>query len=394
MATEGPWAVTYQHGSVTIDIQGEHLGDLAWLREFLEPWCEEARPAADALRVRAVRSDRLVETLRIAWQNRRGTDEAIAPLACIRLDTRTVAFEGWSERGTVRLVDPLTDCFFVISGRNVDVVGSQNGDRIRIALLGVIREAIAGAIAASSAVVDLHAAAFASGDRSVVIAGPKRSGKTSLLCHAITSGGAKLLANDRVFARVDTVPASAYGVPTVVSIRRGTLATFPQLGNPSAFESSAASIHAFPEIERDGWMRGQRTGEGPKTDGPLKLTPRRFAARLGAGQVSQAPLTAIVLPELVSDLSGWSLETLPRDVAARRITCCLFGVEAERDRSTFFGGLSPLPRTGRTTPMTLETTSAIERLVATVPVHRCRLGPDVYRQPAELLIRALGLPVP
>jgi len=60
------------------------------------------------------------------------------------------------------------------------------------------------------------------GDRGVILAGPKKSGKTTLLMHLLSGGGADYVANDRVaVAWRDGVPVLR-GMPTIITLREAT----------------------------------------------------------------------------------------------------------------------------------------------------------------------------
>jgi hypothetical protein len=85
----------------------------------------------------------------------------------------------------------------------------------------------------------LHAAAFAAGDQGIVVAGPKRAGKTTLLLHALSAASARYVSNDRVLVTADRGRAIARGVPTIVRVRRGALDRFPAV----AARFASASYH-------------------------------------------------------------------------------------------------------------------------------------------------------
>jgi hypothetical protein len=353
------------------------------LAEFLHPWCDPTDPGQAPVRIRMIRSNRMAQALERKWTTRQGRPPRPSAVPCVRLDTQTIAFPVLSEQDVLQLVDPVTGCYFIVDGACVDVVATSGETRAQLGLLGLVREAITGCVSARRPIVDLHAAAFAFDDKAVLIAGPKGAGKTSLLCHAITSAGAALLANDRVFLSVDEPRPIACGIPTVVSIRQGTIDAFPQL---------LARADEFPAVSHID-PSARRTLHGaapipPSAPANLLLSPARFAGRLGAARVRRAALWAIVLPELSGDLAGWELERLPGETALARLDSCLYGVAAHRDEPTLFGGLaghraSGLPPVGE----------RLERLASAVPVYRCRLGRDVYGRSAAPLLRALGLEV-
>lgn len=378
-AIEIRWAAGFRFAATAIDVCGNDPADLDYLSEFLVPWCELIPAGGAALRVRMLGSPLLAGELEADWEAVRVTSRRVAPVPCLRLDTQVVAFEGWRDDGRLRLVDRVTGCFFRFDEGIVDVVCRQGDDRTRLGLLGLIREAITGGVASVSALVDLHAAAFAVGDRAVVIAGARGSGKTSLLCHALLSGGAALIANDRTFVALDGPEPVATGIPTVVSIRADTLRAFPRLaGEPDAYPALTPII--LPASD----------GGAPAATGPgdraLLLSPARFAGRLGVARVGRARLSAIVLPEVSTELRGWTVARLAVEVAAAALEARLYGTGPARDASTLFGSLVGPAVAQRPSPCAL-----LERLVATVPVFVCRLGRGAYESPAAAWLEAIGV---
>src|SRR5262249_29373137 len=78
----------------------------------------------------------------------------------------------------------------------------------------------------------LHAAAFAAGGGVVALAGPKQSGKTTLLARVATAGGCAIVANDSVLVLSDGDGFSVRGIPTLVRVREETAALLaPVLGH-------------------------------------------------------------------------------------------------------------------------------------------------------------------
>jgi hypothetical protein len=362
-----------------LNISGNDAADLDWLSEFLRPWCDMGPASPAPVRIRMVRSDSGVKALADDRHRHRDGGGHTRLTPCIRLDTQTILFEGWPGDDGLRLADPVTGCFFVVNGGHVDIFAPRGDARSNLALLGVVREAVLGGISKSEAIVDLHAGGFVLDGRAVVVAGPKGAGKTSLLCHAIVSGGADLLANDRVLVR-DRAGPVACGVPTVVSIRQTTVARFPELAN-----------HAddFPPL---GWIDPSARHVQNDTALPLSqasnllLTPAGFAGRLGAARVGAAPLHAIVLPEVSHDAEGCALEALAGNAALGELDASLYGVATHREEPMLFQSLFGPADTGLPSMR-----QRLEGLAAAVPVYRCRLGRDAYSQPAAALFGALGL---
>jgi hypothetical protein len=372
------WAVGYRCGPVALDVSGNDRADLAWLAEFMEPWCDAAAPGDAPLQVRMLRSDSMAATLRRDWAERRRAGRLASALPALRLDRQTVAFDSWMDDEALRLVDPETGCGFVIDGRRVDVVAAPGERGPDFGLLRVLREIIVGGIGACWPTVDLHAAAFVHRGEAVAIAGPKKAGKTSLLCHALISAGAALLANDRLVIEAGALPPLAHGIPTVVAIRRGTVERFPPLLSRAA--DFPALLRIDPAVQRH---FGDAVPPPPGDGSELLLSPMRLAGRLGAPVAPPTRLRSILLLELSGDLAGWGLELLPPGAARSGLEACLYGAAADREAPTFFASLAgAAPR-----PAPIE--ERLARLAAALPVYRCRLGRDAYDRPATALIQAL-----
>jgi hypothetical protein len=79
----------------------------------------------------------------------------------------------------------------------VEIVAARDRAETRLALLRVVRE-YAMLYAARAGWLILHAAAVDFGDYGLVIAGPKRAGKTTLLLHALRNERGRYVSNDRV----------------------------------------------------------------------------------------------------------------------------------------------------------------------------------------------------
>jgi hypothetical protein len=292
-----------------------------------------------------------------------------------------IAFEGWREGEALWMADPVTGCFFLVGAGTVDVVSRRGSSRARLGLLGLLREIITGKVAAVAPIVDLHASAFAVGDAAVLIAGAKGAGKTSLLCHALISAGAGLVGNDRVFIDLAASPPRALGVPTVISIRADALHRFPQLAHradqfPPLFPIEAAAPPG-------------NGGSGPairSADRALLLSPAGLAGRLGAARVPEAPLSAILLPEVTAGIRGCTIERLSAETARAALEACLYGASSGRNEPTLFAGLA-----GAAAVSPTAIGVRLERLVAAVPAYACRLGRDAYDTPAAMLLSALGL---
>jgi hypothetical protein len=286
----------------------------------------------------------------------------------VALDTGVQPLEDWS-------VDPLQPLFFDPAfgilqrsgreGRALTLVSASGNPKARIALMRVVRE-IAMQRAQRDGGLFLHASALAVAGRGLVIAGPKEAGKTTLLVHLLgRAAGARYLANDRVLIRLDGTIAHLGGMATIVSVRPGTLAMFPELAR---------------RLRDSGFHYARQLGEGAApsrpdvpADGRQALSPAQFRRVLGVEGCREAVARAIVFPSVTRRAGGIELRRLELDEAAVQLGRSVFGRDTRlRSHACFaLGDRAPLPDDGA-----LEVACA--RLAAIVPTFECRLGLDAY----------------
>jgi hypothetical protein len=363
----------FRFGPARIDVESDDAGAARWLREFLVPWFETCPPGAGEFRVCLRVSPASFEKLA-----RRQAAASSEPRACFALDSQTACFPGWTDAEGSALAEPERGCFYRFEPAGVEIVTAAAPPRVRVALMRAVREIAALRRLEAAGCLDLHAAAFAVKDRAVLLVGPKRAGKTTLLASALGSGRADLIANDRVLAEPDAGAVRAFGVPTLVSIRPDTLERFPALRSPVAGGSAQLTAD---EIE------AQRVSPSPDA-APVKyaLSPAQLAQQLGAGAATGAPIAAIVFPEIDPRQSGWSLARLPTAEAGARLRECLYGATLiDRPRTVFdeLVGARPARRE--------QSAQQVARLAERIPVFTCRLGPDAYREGSAGFLEALSL---
>jgi hypothetical protein len=255
----------YRLGPARIDVESDDADAARWLREFLIPWFEACPPGSGEFRVRLTGSASALGALA-----RRQAGATLRPHACFALDSQVVELPGWPDAEGTVLADDRLGCFYQLRRGSVEIAAPPGIRRVRIGLMRVVRELAALRMLGEAGCLDLHAAAFAVKDRAVLLVGPKRAGKTTLLVSSLASGRASLLANDRVFVDARRTPALAFGVPTLVSIRPDTLERFQAGGERPGRHRAAA-----PRRSR----RMRRTA--PATPyAPSLLSPAQLAQHL------------------------------------------------------------------------------------------------------------------
>ena len=274
---ESPRPMSLAHDGITIrvDAPGD---DRAWLAEFLEP--SFSRPARDGEGVHVVFEEAAGGAL--AAPDSSGRSVAFA------LDSDPVRLPTAPQAGGIRLCDHEAGVVFEVCGGGRETRIRYNGSRLaaRMRLMRVVREYAHNHSLRTGGLI-LHAAALASGGRALAVAGAKGTGKTTLALRLLETPGAAYLANDRVLVRLDA-DVKALGVPTVVALRPGTLALFPEMG---------ARLRVAGDFRQH---RGEREARGPsrpvETDGGLRLSAAQLCAMLGRRAEAAAPLAAVVFP--------------------------------------------------------------------------------------------------
>jgi hypothetical protein len=368
---------SFRYGPACIDVATADLDAVRWLEEFLTPWFASGPPADGPLAVRLTSSASDVAAL-----EREQATAALLPLPCFALDRELVELPGWARGDETVIADRERSCFYRVRRGSVEIVAQPGVRRARVALLRVVRELAAARVLEQAGILDLHAAACVVAERGVLLVGPKRSGKTTLLVDALASGRASLVANDRVFVDTRQTPGRAFGVPTLVSLRTGTLRWFPSL--PQGLPERPALLNAAELAAQAGAAPVAAPAAGMPLH--LSLSPAQLANRLGAGVAACAPLAAIVFPEISAATSSWSLEAVSREDGASWLRESLYGIAAGPRPRTIFEEAALGP--SRRQPPRL---SLVDRLASRIPLFRCRLGRHAYRDGAGAWLRELPL---
>ena len=366
--------LAYRFGSAVVDVETGEPGSGAWLSEFLQPWAEALTGGRGRSLVRMTASATACD----AFDHGRDT-ASLRQVPCFALDSGVVVLPGWDQDGGTVIADMEFECYYRLTPGAVEVVARPGNRRARIGLMRVVREMLAAPALAGGGIADLHAAAFAVAGRAVLLAGAKGCGKTTMLIHALTSGSADFVANDRVFVDGRGHATDAVGLPTVVSIRHETLRVFPRLWKNGACQPVSASLG---ELARSGVAGG---GAEAVASG-LRLSPVQFARRLGAGVVRGGPIAAVVFPGIAPAAETWSFERMSPHEGAASLRACLYGTGTAPRVPTVFaraavGAADPADQAG-----------IVERVAARVPCVRGHMGLRTYHGSPAAWLRALSLP--
>lgn len=362
----------YRCGAARIAVETGDRDASRWLAEFVTPWFEPCPALACSRDVRFRASQIEFESI-----ERQYAVAATRPIPCFGLDSDVVQLAGWTEAGTTVVADPELGSFYRVSASGVEVIARPGFPRARIGLMRVVRELLVSGAKAADRLLDLHAAAFTTSAGAVLLVGPKQAGKTTLLTHFLRSQRTSLIANDRVLVDVEPVLPIAFGVPTLVSVRVGTLELFPDLRRtanerPALFHSEEKREPTLFDAADTYPSRG------------FSLSPAQLAQRCGSGTTDCAPIAAIVFPEMDTASGDWLLEPLASDVGANQLLESRYGIRAMQQPRTIFSDLLD-----RREPQGDDMVTQVARLAAAAPLFRCRLGPGAYRNAAHDLLQAL-----
>ena len=292
----------------TIRIETADRADCEWLEENLAPgFCALATEPAARLVAKVVDPARYRRLLD------RGPASPLTQITCFGFDGHGGACTMWNATPTT-LYDDELDVFYQLDGesRRVEVVTPSARPSTRIALLRLVREYATHHLAAEGA-IQFHAAALGHDGRGMLIVGPKRAGKTSLLIHGLGEPGSTFITNDRAVVSRDARDGWRLGgMPTVISIRPGTVELLPKSGFSDARRWSARMTLSEALAA---------TVDGPPASAsrPLSISPRQLCHALGVGRVDSAPLRAIVFPRVDAGREGLHVERLSADEAGERL---------------------------------------------------------------------------
>jgi hypothetical protein len=324
-----------EYDNLIIEVDSDDSEDLEWLAEFLCPSFMRldiaASQAADC-HVRLVRDPAAIER----WQQRLQSAELFRTRAFL-LDTGPVELATFSENDALIAYDDFFNVFFrwrPATGRcDVEIVDGypENPEdagfprRARVPLMRAVREwAMHHGLRRGR--IFLHAAAIVCNGSAVLLAGPKKSGKTSLLTATLRDRpDISYLTNDRVMVASLDHGWRCRGMPSIVSMRPGSMDFLPGI---EARLRTVAAGHASRNTETKLPVAF--------ADGRFGLSPLQFCSLVGAEPVAGAGLTAIVFPRISSTTASVEIRALSAPEAVDLLADAVFGRIDEGEPSALF----------------------------------------------------------
>jgi hypothetical protein len=353
---------TLRFGDLRIRVASADPGDLSWLGEFLRPAFATGPDGNADCAVRLT-----VDAERHAWLGAWSAARPGRAAACFALDTRMVSLPAWRlEGGAQAISDAEYDVFYLVRerGADVEIVGRAHDLwRGRIPLLRVTRE-LAMNHAMSTGGVLVHGAAVRLGGRGLVLAGPRRAGKTTMLTWLLGEPDARYVANDRVLVGFDARGPVLRGVPTIVTLRAAMTRRFPGLRRRvrESFYNPCLSL----QEARTGVLGPIATDE----QGRFHVSPAQYLALTNARPAATSRLHALVFPRLTHRRGRLEVRRLTGSAALARLRASLFRAAARRRASDVFAPFPAPPRRSRE--------RLVRRLASSVPCFECRAGSQAY----------------
>ncbi len=352
-------ARVYAWPSLGIRVETGEPAHLDWLDEFLQPSFRASPSGSADFSVRLVRdAARYREALSAG---KTGED-----LAAFVLDSRILRLPGWTAKQGRRALDEKYSVLYSVdaTGSRVEILQPASDRTVRNPLMRVVRE-LAMSRARKAGTFFLHAACVSLGGKGVIIAGPKRGGKSTLLIHAMRAESARYVGNDRVGVSWADGTAKLQGVPVIVCLREAALEFMPGL---------RASLV-------DNWYRWEltldecrgRPGPPPQPwlDGRYGITPAQFCALFGRPRVNSVEPHAAVFPEIAGRPGSIRLVRLSEEETADRLRRSVFGAGHAGARSDLFDpAVRPLQGGN-------EVAKECTKLARRMKGYRCELGTNV-----------------
>lgn len=336
-----------------------------WLREFVAPQFEfSAADTEHDVAVHFVEDDE-----RHARLSARGAATPRQSVNCFMLDSKTLRYEMWNSADAgVTVFDHDANLFYEIEngGRAVTVLARAGNVRARVPWMRVVRELAMSHVYDAGQLL-LHASTCVLNGKGLIITAPSGGGKTTLLMHLLHRAGTKYLTNDRLAISFGTAGVRLRGMPTIVTVRPGTVRMMPEFGERLR---NASCNHRLTLRE----SAAQKCGPPrPWDDGRIGLSPAQFCGLLAVPSAAEARGFALILPRITGETGGCVVRQLPPTQATEILTHTLFAARWLSEPSQVF--TAPGVRRG---PDPANLAEQCNRLAQTIPCLECGLGYSAY----------------
>lgn len=269
--------------------------------------------------------------------------------------------------GTILAWEKQFSCFYQRDGEGLctllQPVGPPRPRRPRLVLMRAVREfALHHELRSGS--LALHASGLVQGGRAMLIAGPRRAGKTTLLsaCLGLVPD-LQLLANDRVMVNRAGQGWSCRSMASVVSVRPGGHQLLPELHRQLL-------AHAHGPEAGPGEPKAREFQPGDR----IMLSPGQFSRGLGVGMAAESSVASILLPRIDPAACGLHWKRMRPENAAPVLNRALFGAAHPHSRSQLFDTPASGPFPGEA-----ERYALVQQLAGSVPCFELVMGTEAYR---------------
>ncbi len=371
-----PHELTFAYPGGSISVATPDWPTLDWLTHFLTPSFRIAAGSQGRTRIQ------LTDDLQWFDQLKANMDRGETSLmTCFTRDGSFASFPAVAtEADGTCLFDDQSQMLYRIQEdrRHVELVPARTQTKKgrRKALLRVVRE-IASVQSIDRRSLPVHGSCFAMDGQAVMLCGPKRSGKTTLLMDSLRRG-ASFVSNDRVTVSAVADAPIAHGMPTIVNVRPDSLRFFPRLGlrystAPTFDRDLGDDLESAEELPSQALGAESFADDSrPATKG---LTPRRFCWLLQRQAMSSLPLRSIVFPRIDSTASGAALESIGTEQALSLLQQSLLTPGPHMQFPEAFAAFAESKA-----DLKRSTEDLCRMLVTQAACYVCRLGPYAYRQ--------------
>ncbi len=353
-------ALTLGYEGITVRARLERAADAQWLEEFLLPWFDLSDDIPDV----AV----LVSRDPVYYAQLLACGPAGSRVDAFMMDTRVIDLPVWNVPASMALYDKKHGIFYLLRDGCIKLVCNDSGNTMRMSLMRVLRELAMGAAQLRGGRF-LHASGFVADGRAAIISGPRKAGKTSLLSYMLSHSDAAFLCNDRLLLTVQDQAVRLRGMPTIVSIREGTLELFP--GMRDSIERNRFTTRSTMAETR----QPDAPPCGPPKEGRFGLSPRQYCALTGSEPAQSANAALLLLPRQTGRPGGLELRLLDPAETRRRLAHCLFEhIGPDRLSAAFTHTLN-----GAQAVQVRDDDALCAALAARLRCYECVLGTDTYR---------------
>ncbi|MFC1668338.1 hypothetical protein ACFL1T_03015 [Chlamydiota bacterium] len=352
----------FRYLNLIITVGSCNYRDFIWLNEFILPQFEVIDSSSSDCIIHVIMYDKQFDTL--LQRGSKGNES----IDGFHLDTKIVKLILWdSSPGKMILFDEEFKVFYIISddGKKVYILAhSEKSIAFRTALMRVMVEYAVNR-AHSHTGGFLHSSAFRYRDQGIVIAGPKNSGKTSLLIYFLQNLSAQFISNDRVFISMNGCGSVIHGIPTVITVLENSLSMFPRV-KMNLLQYYYHHRYTIGEILRRGCI--------PYTleKGEFTLSAGQFYELLDIIGSSDAPLSAVLFPRICMETCSLSLRRLSLEVILERLQESRFAKNIEEKKTIFCADAIDGTKT-------LNYHEFCRRIACSVPCFDFYMGPDPYK---------------